>query len=109
MEIPSMMGEVVALKRIAWSETGGILGIHVWNFWATAEGTNVRTEESCVDQGFARGRTCLRERFASPTSKPPTQLPTFPRRDTSLVRPAGSTPGGIRPGVGFGGPGWRCR
>jgi uncharacterized protein YndB with AHSA1/START domain len=40
MEIPSTMGEVVHLKKLAWSgETGGILGIHVWNFWATTEGT----------------------------------------------------------------------
>jgi len=27
-------------------ETGGILGIHVWNFSAIAEGAHVRTEES---------------------------------------------------------------
>ena len=32
MEIPSTIGEVVPLKKLAWSgETGGILGIHVWN------------------------------------------------------------------------------
>jgi hypothetical protein len=55
----------------------------------------------CVDQevhrGFPCGRTCLRERFASPTSKPPTQLPThFPF--SSIVEPATpSTPGGARP------------
>jgi hypothetical protein len=47
MEIPSTIGEVVHLKKLAWSgETGGILGIHIWNFWATTEGTHVRTEES---------------------------------------------------------------
>jgi hypothetical protein len=47
MAIPSTIGEVVALRKIAWSgETGGILGIHVWNFSAAAEGTHVRTEES---------------------------------------------------------------
>ena len=47
MEIPWTIGEVVPLKKLAWSgETGGILGIHVWNFWATADGTHVRTEES---------------------------------------------------------------
>jgi hypothetical protein len=41
------IGEVVPLKKLAWSgETEGILGIHVWNFWTTAEGTQVRTEES---------------------------------------------------------------
>jgi hypothetical protein len=34
-------------EKLAWSgETGGTLGIHVWKFWATAEGTHVRTEES---------------------------------------------------------------
>jgi len=44
MEIPSTIGEVVPLKKLAWSgETGGILGIHVWNFWANSEGTRVRT------------------------------------------------------------------
>lgn len=47
MAIPSIIGEVVPLKKIAWSgETSGILGIHVWAFSATAEGTQVRTEES---------------------------------------------------------------
>jgi hypothetical protein len=47
MEILSTIGEVVHLKKLAWSgETGGILGIHIWNFWATMEGTHVRTEES---------------------------------------------------------------
>ena len=45
--IPSTIGEVVALRKIAWSgETGGILGIHGWNFSASADGTHVRTEES---------------------------------------------------------------
>jgi uncharacterized protein YndB with AHSA1/START domain len=47
MQIPSTIGEVVPLEKIAWSgETAGILGIHIWRFWATAEGTHVRTEES---------------------------------------------------------------
>ncbi len=47
MAIPSTIGEVVPFKKLAWSgETGGILGVHVWNFSATAEGTRVRTEES---------------------------------------------------------------
>jgi hypothetical protein len=47
MAIPSTIGEVVPLKKLARNgETGGILGIHVWNFWAIAEGTHVRTEES---------------------------------------------------------------
>jgi hypothetical protein len=47
MAIPSTIGEVVPLKKLAWrGETGGILGIHVWNFWTTAESTHVRTEES---------------------------------------------------------------
>lgn len=47
MGIPSAIGEVVPLRKLAWSgETGGILGIHVWNFSATPEGTHVRTEES---------------------------------------------------------------
>jgi uncharacterized protein YndB with AHSA1/START domain len=47
MEIPSTIGEVVPLRKLAWSgEAGGILGIHVWSFWATAKGTHVRTEES---------------------------------------------------------------
>jgi hypothetical protein len=37
----------VPLKKLAWSgETRGILGIHVWTFWATTEGTHIRTEES---------------------------------------------------------------
>jgi hypothetical protein len=60
----------------------------------------------CVDQGirqrFARGRTCLRERFASPTSKPPNQLPTrFPSERARLLsdRPNDSPPAVIRPGV----------
>ena len=47
MAIPSTKGEVVPLGKLAWSgETGGILGIHVWNFWATAEDTQVLMEES---------------------------------------------------------------
>ena len=47
MAIPSTIGEVVPLRKLAWDgETGGILGIHVWDFQATAEGTHVRTEES---------------------------------------------------------------
>jgi uncharacterized protein YndB with AHSA1/START domain len=47
MAIPSTIGEVVPLKKIAWSgETSGILGLHVWTFSAAAEGTQVRTEES---------------------------------------------------------------
>ncbi len=47
MAIPSTVGEVVPLRKLAWSgETRGILGVHVWNFSATPEGTNVRTEES---------------------------------------------------------------
>jgi hypothetical protein len=47
MTIPSTIGEVVPLRKLAWSgETGGILGVHVWNFSATPEGTHVRTEES---------------------------------------------------------------
>ena len=47
MEIPSTIGEVLPGRKLAWSgETGGILGIHVWNFWATPEGTHVGTEES---------------------------------------------------------------
>jgi uncharacterized protein YndB with AHSA1/START domain len=47
MAIPSTIGEVVAPRKLAWGgETGGILGVHVWNFSASAEGTHVRTEES---------------------------------------------------------------
>jgi hypothetical protein len=47
MTIPSTIGEVVPLRKLAWSgETGCILGVHVWNFSATPEGTHVRTEES---------------------------------------------------------------
>lgn len=47
MEIPSTIGVVVPLKKLAWSgETGSVLGIHVWTFTATTEGTHVRTEES---------------------------------------------------------------
>jgi hypothetical protein len=47
MAIPSTIGEVVPLTKLAWSgETGGILGVHVWNFSATPEGTHVGTEES---------------------------------------------------------------
>jgi uncharacterized protein YndB with AHSA1/START domain len=47
MAIPSTIGEVVPLKKIAWNgETSGILGMHVWRFSATAGGTHVRTEES---------------------------------------------------------------
>jgi uncharacterized protein YndB with AHSA1/START domain len=47
MAIPSTIGEVVPLRKLAWDgETGGILGIHVWDFQTTAEGTHVRTEES---------------------------------------------------------------
>jgi hypothetical protein len=47
MQIPSTIVEVVPLKKLAWrGETGGILGIQVWSFWATADGTHVRTEES---------------------------------------------------------------
>lgn len=33
MAIPSTIGEVVPLRKLAWSgETGGILGVHVWDF-----------------------------------------------------------------------------
>jgi len=33
MEIPSTIGEVVLLRKLAWSgETGAILAIHVWTF-----------------------------------------------------------------------------
>jgi hypothetical protein len=47
MAIPSTIGEVTPLKKLAWSgETSGIFGIHVWTFAATADGTHVRTEES---------------------------------------------------------------
>lgn len=47
MAIPSTISEVVPLRKLGWrGETGGILGIHVWNFSAIAEGTHVRTEES---------------------------------------------------------------
>jgi uncharacterized protein YndB with AHSA1/START domain len=47
MAIPSTIGEVVPLKKIAWyGETSGILGTHVWTFSATAGGTHVRTDES---------------------------------------------------------------
>jgi uncharacterized protein YndB with AHSA1/START domain len=47
MAIPSTIGEVVPLRKLAWSgETGGILGVHVWTFSATPEGTHLRTEES---------------------------------------------------------------
>ena len=47
MEIPSTIGEVVPVKKIAWNgETSGILGIHMWTFSTTAEGTHVGTEES---------------------------------------------------------------
>jgi uncharacterized protein YndB with AHSA1/START domain len=55
MAIPSTIGEVVPLKKIAWNgETSGILGIHVWTFSATAEGTHVRTEESWEGAGPAQ-------------------------------------------------------
>jgi uncharacterized protein YndB with AHSA1/START domain len=47
LEIPSRIGEVVPLRKIAWSgETGGILGVHVWTFSSRPGGTTVRTEES---------------------------------------------------------------
>lgn len=47
MTIPSTIGEVVPLKKIAWSgETSGILGVHVWTFSSMDEGAHVRTEES---------------------------------------------------------------
>jgi uncharacterized protein YndB with AHSA1/START domain len=47
MAIPSTIGEVVPLRKLVWSgETGGILGVHVWKFSATPEGTHVGTEES---------------------------------------------------------------
>lgn len=47
MAIPSTIGEVVPLRKLAWSgETGGILGVHVWDFSAPPEGTHVLTEES---------------------------------------------------------------
>jgi hypothetical protein len=75
----------------------------------TSKSCQVRGSNPCqtdqdrlgVDQkvhlGFPCGRTRLRQRFASPTSKPPTQLPThFPF--SSIVRPATpSTPGGVWP------------
>ena len=57
MAIPSAIGEVVPLKKIAWDgETGGILGIHVWTFLPTAEGAHVRTEESWEGSVPARQR-----------------------------------------------------
>jgi hypothetical protein len=47
MAIPSTIGEIMPLRKLAWmGETGGILGVHVWSFSATADGTRVRTEES---------------------------------------------------------------
>jgi hypothetical protein len=47
MAIPSTIGEVVPLRKIAWrGETGDIHEVHVWNFSASPEGTHVRTEES---------------------------------------------------------------
>jgi len=47
MAIPSTISEAVPLRQLAWSgETGGILGINVWSFSVTPEGTHVRTEES---------------------------------------------------------------
>ena len=47
LAIPSTVGEFVPLKKIAWSgEAGGILAVHVWTFSSSAEGTQVRTEES---------------------------------------------------------------
>ena len=51
MAIPSTIGEVVPLTKLAWSgeagdEAGDILGVHVWSFSVTPEGTQVRTEES---------------------------------------------------------------
>jgi hypothetical protein len=45
-------------------------------------GTTAPEPSACVSTrrrpGFARGRACLRERFTSPTSKPPSCPPTFP-------------------------------
>jgi hypothetical protein len=64
MAIPSTIGEVTPLRKLAWSgETGGILGIHVWNFWATPEGTHVRTEESWEGFRFPRKRKASKMRW----------------------------------------------
>jgi hypothetical protein len=47
MAIPSTLGEVVPLRKLASSGgTGRILGVHVRNFSVTPEGTHVRMEES---------------------------------------------------------------
>jgi uncharacterized protein YndB with AHSA1/START domain len=47
LAISSTIGECVPLKRIGWSgKAGDILGIHVWTFTPTFEGTEVRTEGS---------------------------------------------------------------
>ena len=47
LAISSTLGEVVPLKKLAWSgKAGDILGVHVWTFSWNAEGTHVRTEES---------------------------------------------------------------
>jgi hypothetical protein len=80
-----------SVSRLCMQNAAGTLvGLHPFrlrNLLPTAGADRLCLDQE-IRQRFARGRACLRERFDSPTSKPPMQLPThFPfRTDPSLVR-----------------------
>jgi uncharacterized protein YndB with AHSA1/START domain len=82
LAISSTIGEVVPLRKLAWSGVAGdVLGIHVWTFSSDKEGTHVFTEESlegpslpehhedlqrALDDSLVRWLASLRDRAEDP-------------------------------------------
>lgn len=79
MAIPSTIGEVVPLRKLAWSgETGGILGVHVWDFFR-APRRYACSYGRIVGRGFASRANERHPRCAGRVSRPVAFIPEDPR------------------------------